>query len=300
MNMERPRKILVGTDFSESSDRALESAIEIGKRFSAEVHLVHALEVPLPIFEPYAVSVPAAFVAEARKAAQRKLDAALARVREAGIEGTAFLGEVPAASAVADRARELGVDLVVVGTRGLTGLKHVLLGSVAERTVHDAPCSVLTVKADQEPHFPPRSVAVGVDFSTPASRALAVAMEMAREYGVKLHLVHALDLRIPFVTPYEVSVPDAFIESAREAALEKLRGLVEEARAQGVDAESHLASAPPASALSEAAEQLGVELVVTGSRGLSGLKHVVLGSVAERTLRHAPCSVLTVKVPQED
>jgi nucleotide-binding universal stress UspA family protein len=92
-----------------------------------------------------------------------------------------------------------------------------------------------------------------------------------------------------------VSVPDAFIESAREAALERLRELTEQAKQGGVDVRSHLASAPPSSALAETAEQLGVDLLVTGSRGLTGLKHVVLGSVAERTLRHAPCSVLTVK-----
>lgn len=297
--MERPRKILVAVDFSATSDRALEAALEIGATFGAEVHLIHALEVPLPIFEPYAVSVPAAFVAEARKAAQEKLGAALQKVKARGLAGTASLGEVPAAPSVAERAAELGADLVVVGTRGHTGLKHVLLGSVAERTVHDAPCSVLTVKGDGEPVFPPTNVAVGVDFSEPADRALTIARELASEFGAKLHLVHALDLRIPFVTPYEVSVPDAFIESAREAALQKLEALVAEARAAGIEAVSHLASAAPSSALSEAAEQIGADLLVTGSRGLTGLKHVVLGSVAERTLRHAPCSVLTVK-PRED
>jgi nucleotide-binding universal stress UspA family protein len=62
-----------------------------------------------------------------------------------------------------------------------------------------------------------------------------------------------------------------------------------------VTAESHLAGAPPAHALCETAEQIGVDWIVTGSRGLTGLKHVVLGSVAARTLRHATCSVLTVK-----
>jgi nucleotide-binding universal stress UspA family protein len=297
--MIRPRTILVAVDFSESSNRALEAALGLAERFSAKVHLIHALEVPLPIFEPYAVSVPAAFLAEARKAAQQKLDAALEKVREKGVAGTATLGEVPAASAVASRADEIGADLVVVGTRGHTGLKHILLGSVAERTVHDAHCSVLTVKADGEPSFPPKAIAVGVDFSDPAAAALAAARELATEFGAKLHLVHALDLRIPFVTPYEVSVPDAFIESARESAKEKLDALCQEARKGGVAAEGHLVSAAPASALSEAAKQIGVDLLVTGSRGLTGLKHVVLGSVAERTLRYAPCSVLTVKPSAE-
>jgi nucleotide-binding universal stress UspA family protein len=243
--------------------------------------------------------VPAAFVAEARKAAQAKLDAALEKAREKGVAGTATLGEVPAAPAVASRAEEIEADLVAIGTRGHTGIKHILLGSVAERTVHDAPCSVLTVKGEGDAAFPPKAIAVGVDFSDPGAAALEAARELATEFGAKLHLIHALDLRIPFVTPYEVSVPDAFIESAREAAQEKLDALCQEVRQKGVEVESHLASAAPASALSEAARQIGVDLIVTGSRGLTGLKHVVLGSVAERTLRHAPCSVLTVKPPSE-
>jgi nucleotide-binding universal stress UspA family protein len=289
------RKLLVAVDFSETSERALSAALELGHRYAAEVHLVHALEVPLPIFEPYAVAVPPSFVTDARQSAEEKLARAAARVKEAGLSGTSHLGDVPAGRAVAARAREIGADLVVVGTHGHTGFKHVLLGSVAESTVRESPCSVLTVKGQGAPAFSPRVIVVGVDFSDPSAEALAAAAELAREFGAVLHLVHALDLRIPFVTPYEVAVPDAFLESARQAALDRLGALVDEKRAAGLDVKAHLASAPPASALSEVAEQIQADLVVTGSRGLTGLKHVILGSVAERTLRHASCSVLTVK-----
>lgn len=292
---KHPRKLLVAVDFSETSERALSAALELGRRFSAEVHVVHALEVPLPIFEPYAVAVPPSFATDARKAAEEKLARAAARVKEAGLSGTSQLGEVPAAKAIAARAREIGADLVVVGTHGHTGLRHVVLGSVAEGTVRESPCSVLTVKGQGAPAFPPKVVAVGVDFSDPSAEAVAAASELAQEFGAALHLVHALDLRIPFVTPYEVAVPDAFLESARQAALDRLGALVEEKRAAGLEVKAHLASSPPAAALTEVAEQIHADLLVTGSRGLTGLKHVILGSVAERTLRHAPCSVLTVR-----
>jgi nucleotide-binding universal stress UspA family protein len=63
-----------------------------------------------------------------------------------GVKASSHLSEVPAASAIVGQAEELGVDLIIMGTRGHTGLKHVLLGSVAERTLRHAPCSVLTVK----------------------------------------------------------------------------------------------------------------------------------------------------------
>ncbi len=292
MKLER---ILVAVDFSEASERALDAAIAIARAGDAELHTVHALEMALPIFEPYAVSLPTEFLADARRVAQEKLDAATARAREAGLEGTAFVGEVPAASAVADRAAELDVDVLVVGTRGLTGMKHILLGSVAERTVHLVSCPVLTVKGDA-PEFPPRAILVGVDFSDDSVAAVDTASLLAREFGATLHLVHAVDLRIPLVTPYEVAIPDTFVDSARAAAEKRLGEVAERVRASGVGTvELHLASAAPAYALADAAEDIGADLVVTGSRGLTGLKHVILGSVAERTLRHAACSVLTVK-----
>ena len=66
------------------------------------------------------------------------------------MSATSHLSEVPAASAIVDLAEELGADLIIMGTRGHTGLKHVLLGSVAERTLRHAPCSVLTVKESHE------------------------------------------------------------------------------------------------------------------------------------------------------
>jgi nucleotide-binding universal stress UspA family protein len=95
---------------------------------------------------PYEVTVPDGLIREAREAARKKLDTALDAIRKQGLEATGHLGEVPAAPAIADVAREVKADLVVIGTHGRTGLKHVLLGSVAERTLRLAPCAVLSVK----------------------------------------------------------------------------------------------------------------------------------------------------------
>jgi nucleotide-binding universal stress UspA family protein len=140
-----------------------------------------------------------------------------------------------------------------------------------------------------------RTILVAVDFSEHADPVLDEAVEFAKQFGAELHLVHAFDVRIPLVTPYEVAIPTAFIEEAREAAASKLAALIERVAAQGISATSHLSEVPAASAIVSLAEELGADLIVMGTRGHTGLKHVLLGSVAERTLRHAPCSVLTVK-----
>jgi nucleotide-binding universal stress UspA family protein len=289
--MTAPKRILVATDFSEQSTRALEAALELGTRFRAEVHLVHALEVALPLFEPYAVVLPADWIGEARRLAQEKLEKAHAQVKARGLSGSVHLGDVPAAHAIAERAKAIGADLVVVGTHGHTGLKHVLLGSVAERTVEYAPCSVWTVKGSASAS--PRTIVVGTDFSPPGAEALAAAAEWARMFGARLHLVHALQLPMPLIAPYEVAIPEGVIEGARREAE---RQLAEAAKGiSGVSVTTELASTPAHAALVDAAKRLPAELIVTGSRGLTGLKHALLGSVAERTLRYAPCSVLTVR-----
>jgi nucleotide-binding universal stress UspA family protein len=140
-----------------------------------------------------------------------------------------------------------------------------------------------------------RRILVAVDFSEYADAVLDAAIEFAKQFGAELHLVHAFDVRIPLVTPYEVAIPTAFIEEAREAAASKLDALVRRVSAEGVKASSHLSEVPAASAIVGQAEELGADLIIMGTRGHTGLKHVLLGSVAERTLRHAPCSVLTVK-----
>jgi nucleotide-binding universal stress UspA family protein len=291
--MTAPKRILVAMDFSEQGERALEAALELGSRFRAEVHLVHALEVALPLFEPYAVVLPADWIGEARRLAQEKLEKAHARMKSRGLSGTVHLGDVPAAHAIADRARAIGADLVVVGTHGHTGLKHVLLGSVAERTVEYAPCSVWTVKGSGGAS--PRTVVVGTDFSPAAAEAIPAAEEWARAFGARLHLVHALQVPMPLIAPYEVAIPEGIIEGARREAERQLAQVAK--GIAGVSVTTELANTPAHAALVDAAKRLPAELIVTGSRGLTGLKHALLGSVAERTLRYAPCSVLTVRKP---
>ena len=95
--------------------------------------------------------------------------------------------------------------------------------------------------------------------------------------------------------PDEIAIPTEFWAGVRDAATRRVEAAVASARAAGIAVEPHLVEGPPAEAIREVAEQTSADLIVIGTRGHTGLKHVLLGSVAERTLRHAPCAVLTVK-----
>ena len=289
-------RILAAVDFSKSSNLALRVATNLAKLLSAELHVFHAFEAPVAFLNFPAAPLPATFIDQARDVVARKLEKSRGTAAAAGVRVESHLGSAPAALAIVDLAKRLGADLIVIGTRGHTGLKHVLLGSVAERTVREAPCAVLTVKgagiADAKPF---ERVLAAVDFSEDADRALDAAVEFSKQFGAELHVVHALDLRFPVITPYEIVIPTGFIDEARKSAAAKLDTMVQKAATEGVTAVSHLIEAPAVAAIVDLAEKLGPDLLVMGTRGRTGLKHVVLGSVAERTMRHAPCSVLTTK-----
>jgi nucleotide-binding universal stress UspA family protein len=144
------KKILVPVDFSESSATAVEHAIEFAKAFDAEIDLIHSCHANPAVITPYGSVFPGNLFDSLRAAASEQLEKVRDQVRAAGIEATTHLSDNVPSCAIVDAAQELSSDLIVMGTRGLTGLKHVVLGSVAERTVRHAGCPVMTVNHPDE------------------------------------------------------------------------------------------------------------------------------------------------------
>jgi len=146
-----------------------------------------------------------------------------------------------------------------------------------------------------------QNILVPVDFSEHSAKAVEMAVDVARAFGgATLHLLHCYQIQPVGVSPYGIVVPEAFDRDIRDAAAQKLEEWREKAAADGVDARAHLSSLLPSLAIQDAVGEVGADLVVMGTRGLSGIKHVLLGSVAERTLRTASCPVLTVKSSDDD
>ena len=137
-------------------------------------------------------------------------------------------------------------------------------------------------------------ILVPIDFSDHSAHALDHAIELAKHFEGKIHLLHCYAVYRGTVTPYGVSVPESFDRECRDAAQSGTRQWADKVAAEGVEVDSTISKAVPADAIPQIAEEIGADLIVMGSRGLTGLKHVVLGSVAERTVRHATCPVLTV------
>jgi nucleotide-binding universal stress UspA family protein len=142
--MSPERRILVAIDFSAGSDEALTQAITLAGQMHADLELVYVLEAGVDVF----VAGLTAFDSEQvdpRAGIERELANRAARARERGIACRTLVLQGNPSIEVTRRSREIGADLVVVGTHGRTGLSHVLLGSVAEKIVRRSICPVLTV-----------------------------------------------------------------------------------------------------------------------------------------------------------
>ncbi len=141
------KHILVPTDFSDEAEAACNHAKELAKALGSSVDLIHVLQVPIPIAS-YGVVIDFDDIHnQMRNSANERLESLASKIRDAGLKVNTHICEGAPDRAIVDTARKLGADLIVMGTRGLSGLKHVIIGSVAERTLRTAECPVLTVKA---------------------------------------------------------------------------------------------------------------------------------------------------------
>ena len=145
MSAEQVRRILVATDFSSTADRGLEVAISMGRALGASLTIAH-VTAPIVVLPPplEMVPIPTLFPDLPRRI-QEELETRSARVRDAGLacETVELAGNTHLE--IVRYASEAGADLVVMGTHGRGGLAHAVLGSVAERVLHRAPCPVLLV-----------------------------------------------------------------------------------------------------------------------------------------------------------
>jgi nucleotide-binding universal stress UspA family protein len=140
------QRILVPIDFSPHADAVVEWAAHLALEHDSEVTLLHAYHLPVEFQQLEGAYLPPDFWANVKDEALSSLARYGARLREQGIGVTETVREGYPASVIEEEASRQEVDLIVIGCRGLSGLKHLLLGSIAERVVQRAPCPVLTVK----------------------------------------------------------------------------------------------------------------------------------------------------------
>ena len=141
------RTLLVPIDFSDSARAVIEWAIHLADKQQGKLVLFHAYHLPVEFQQLEGAYLPPDFWANVKAEAQESLVRYEAELRERGCSVESVVREGYAATAIVDEAASQQADLIVIGTHGLSGVKHMLLGSIAERVVQKSPCPVLTVKA---------------------------------------------------------------------------------------------------------------------------------------------------------
>jgi len=140
-----------------------------------------------------------------------------------------------------------------------------------------------------------RQILVPIDFSPSAAAVVEWAAHLAQEHGSRLILLHAYHLPVEFQQLEAAYLPPDFWANVKNEAAGTLERYAEPLRAAGIQAECVVREGYPATVIEEEAARIGADLIVIGTRGLSGLKHLLLGSIAERVVQRAPCPVLSVK-----
>lgn len=283
-------KILCPVDFSPGSRQAMRTAVRLAGERDAELVLAHAWHIPPTAFageHAYATDIVQLIADDA----QRALDEAVGEARKLGARRVTpkLLSGLPWQQIVDVAARE-SVGLIVIGTHGRTGLSRVVMGSVAEMVVRHAACPVLTVRPSNEP-APYTRVLCPIDLSRPARDALQLAAELVQPGGAGITLLHVLEL--PVTYSGKMPTPDFHRElDARGAAL--LDRWTAELRAQVSVPVAQLTriGRPGAQVLAVLDDDRTFDLVVMGSHGHTGVTRLLLGSVAEKVVRHARCPVL--------
>lgn len=278
--------IVVGTDFSPAAGQALAQAELMAVQHDAQLVLVHAsgldpagvtlLEIAGRVDEPWKAYLDGRLTHSREQLAQLvgEVEARGHRVQSRFFEGHAD-------RAVVEAAREVSADLVVVGTRGHTGMQRWLLGSVAERVARLAEAHVLVTRKAPTKF---ERVLVGTDFSPASTLALDAARAIVPAGG-RIDLLHGYHEPMA-VRDDAPAWLDAGLREGAEAAAENLLR-------DRSDERVHLevVFGPPAPTLRHRLDEGAYDAVFLGSHGKRGLRRVLLGSVTEHTLRGAPCSV---------
>ena len=287
-------KILIATDGSEDAALASKAAADLSAKTGAELHVVHAWHLPSMVgpallpFELYEEDAHKTLAEERARAAEHGAKVVEGHLkRDHPVDAILGLGE------------ELGVDLIVVGSRGRGPVLRIALGSVSEGVVYRATRPVLVVRGGARA-WPPRRVVIGDDGSDGARRTGELAAEIGHHFGATTTLVRATEsaARPRGLPESEASLYEGFLGEARARHEVELAQRAEElARTTGTPAEIRLAEGDGATAILNACEEDPATLASVGARGRGLLRRALLGGVSTKVLRAASGPVLVHATP---
>jgi len=282
-------RVLFPTDGSDCAEHAHHHARYLADRFEAALHVIHVEEGEAELTEVIDVS-ETDVLADLHAPMASGPSVPEPRV----VERTVAHSSV--AEGILSYAAEHDTTLTVLGTHGRSGVRRLVLGSVTETVVRRAPHPVMTVGRGAKP---PEEVEGGhlvvpVDFSDRQPRLLAHARELALDYGMTLTLLHVVEVEsLPDVYGVYADPPAPGVLADRtEMVLEERADTLRE---DGVDVRVEVRSGHAAAETLDATDDMDADLLAIATHGRSGVKRMLMGSVAETVIRRASCPVFVVK-----
>jgi nucleotide-binding universal stress UspA family protein len=294
------KHIICPVDFSESSTRSLAHAAALARWYEAQLTVLHVV----PTFDPVQVRAELGVPVQIVDPVPREV--VLGEMRQllhrAGFSADAHLVAAAgdASTTIVDQALTTRADLIVIGTHGRRGFKRLLLGSVTETVLHEAPCPVLTVS----PHTAGttsdvvtfKRILCPIDFSPSALQALGFALDLARQAGGLVTLLHVVEW-LPEDEPRasaHFNVPE-FRGYMLNDAKQRLRSLLTEESRAWCEIDGVIVSGRAHREILRAAEAGSADLIVMGAQGSGGVGLALFGSTTQQVVRSAVCPVLTVR-----
>lgn len=278
---------MVGMDGSSGAAEALRWAVQEARLRDCRVSAVLVWDESVPQVGLTAEVVPADSAAEAAVALDGFVSGALGHSPDVSVDQCVVHGDPVDALLEASHQS----DLLVVGARGLSTLRGLLLGSVSQRCLHESATPVVVVRDVPAPPTGSQRIVVGVDGSETSVRALAWALDEARRRHAVVEVVHTWHLPYLGGYPYAVPIDTAIFQDEAVALVEHL---IADADTSGLPGPiiRTIAADGAVQAVLDAAKD--ADLVVIGSRGLGGFRGMAFGSVSHAVTHHSPCPVVVI------
>lgn len=287
-------RILLSTDGSDYSEGAVREAIKFAKSCSNRLSVLSVVD-----FNPEFDAVAPQIMEKKEKDARLHLEAVQARAKKEGLECFTVVrkGE-DAYRNIVEEAVKSNSTMIIMGRRGRTGLKRLMMGSVTARVIGHAPCDVLVVPRAANLEF--KSIVVATDGSPYSAAAAAHALELAKRNGSMLTVISVVPAEIatPTDIDFTINQRELIAEKEMQNAEKTAKAVKDAAQKEGIAVKAYVMSGKPPEAILHIAEERRADLIVLGSHGRTGVERLLMGSVAERVIVLASCPVLVVKGKQ--
>lgn len=280
------KRILVPTDFSDQANYALEVAISLARRTGAAIKLLHVVEMtpPATTFNVTGeISAPDnmnhVYTMQLLEVTKKRMHSLIESVDH---DGVVLEQEVDVDRVINKIKRVIEddqVDLVVMGSKGSSGLDEFLIGSNTEKVVRTATCPVLTVK-NRIPDFDVKEIVLASDFKREIDKAVEKFKEFQQLFGARIHLVY-------------INTPGAFESSGN--LQEKLASAARKYGLQNFTINVYSDTIEEDGIL-HFAEDINADLIMMATHGRTGLAHLLSGSIAEDLVNHTNRPVLTYHI----